>query len=41
MIHFKPFDFIEWFDLNFNPKSLFERSSMNDFLVFILNDSAV
>ena len=32
-IHFKHFDFIEWFDLNSNPKSLFERSPISDFLV--------
>ena len=32
-IHFKHFDFIEWFDLNSNPKSLFERLSISDFLV--------
>ena len=32
-IHFKHFDFIEWFNLNSNLKSLFERSSINDFLV--------
>ena len=31
--HFKHFDFIEWFDLNSNPKSLFERLSISDFLV--------
>ena len=32
-IHFKPFDFIEWFDLSSNPKSFFERSSVTNFLV--------
>ena len=31
-IHFKQLDFIEWFDLNSDSKSLFERSSINDFL---------
>ena len=32
-IHFKHFDFIEWFDLNSNPKTLFERLSISDFSV--------
>ena len=32
-IHFKHFDFIEWFDLNSNPKSMFERLSIIGFLV--------
>ena len=32
-IHFKHFDFIEWFDLNFNSNKRFERSSINDLLV--------
>ena len=32
-IHFKHFDFIEWFDLNSNPKSLFERLSISHFSV--------
>ena len=32
-IHFKRFDFIEWFDLNSNSSNLFERSSISDFLV--------
>ena len=32
-IHFKHFGFIEWFDLNSNHKSFFERLSISDFLV--------
>ena len=32
-IHFKHFDFTEWFDLNSNPKGLFKRLSIIDFLV--------
>ena len=32
-IHFKHFDFIEWFDLNSNPSNLFKRSWISDFLV--------
>ena len=32
-IHFKHSDFIEKFDLNSNPSSLFERSSIGHFLV--------
>ena len=35
-IHFKHFDFIEWFDLNFNCSNFFERSSTSDFLVDFL-----
>ena len=35
-IHFKHFDFIESFDLNSNPKNLFVRSSINDFIVVFL-----
>ena len=31
--NFKHFDFIEWFDLNFNANSLLEILSINDFLV--------
>ena len=31
--HFKHFETIEWFELNSNPKSLFERTSISDFLV--------
>ena len=34
--HFKHFDFIEWFNLNSNPKSLFEISLINDFSVDFL-----
>ena len=30
-IRFKYFDFIEWFDLNSSPQSLFERLSISDF----------
>ena len=33
-IYFKHFDFTESFDLNSNPKSLFERSSISDFSVY-------
>ena len=40
-IHFKYFDFIEWFDLNSNSSNLFERSSISnisvDFSVFFFN----
>ena len=32
IIHSKHFDFIEWFDLNSNPKSVFKRLSISDFL---------
>ena len=32
-IHFKHIHFIEWFDLNSNPKSLFEKLSVSRFLV--------
>ena len=35
-IHFKHFDFIEWFDLNSNSSNLFERSSISDFLVDLI-----
>ena len=31
--HFKHFNFIEWSDLNSNPKNIFERSSINEFVV--------
>ena len=31
-IYYKPFDFIEWFDLSTNPKILFERSSVSNIL---------
>ena len=34
--HFKHFDFIEWFDLNFGSSNLFQRSSISDFLVDFL-----
>ena len=34
--HFKHFDFIEWFNLNSNPKSPFEISLINDFSVDFL-----
>ena len=30
---FKHFNFIEWSDLNSNPKNIFERSSVNEFVV--------
>ena len=33
IIYFKHFDFIECFNLNSNPKCLFERFSIGDFLV--------
>ena len=36
IIHFKDLDFIEWFDLNYSPKNLFERLSISDFLVDFL-----
>ena len=35
-IHFKHFDFIEWFDLNSNPKGLFKRLSISDFLDLLI-----
>ena len=35
-IHFKHFDFIEWFDLNSNSSNLFQTSSASDFLVDFL-----
>ena len=35
-IHFKHFVFIEWFDLNSNLKSLFQRSSINEILSNVL-----
>ena len=35
-IHFKHFDFIEWIDLNSNSSNLIERSSISDFLVFLM-----
>ena len=42
-IHFKHFDFIEWFDLSSNSRNLFKRSSINiflvDFSVYFLVDS--
>ena len=34
--YFKHFVFIESFDLNSNPNSLFERSSIADFLIDFL-----
>ena len=36
-IRFKYFDFIEWFDLNSSPQSLFERSSISDFFGWVFN----